>query len=111
MADRIYCPLEKYAEAWVALPEEWLGEHLLKRDAAIRAAAKHKNNEITLAAISLSIADGWGGIPGLEGKDPAKWEFGKIPIPVLKWLETTVFDNFSEAFKIPKASSSLSPAG
>lgn len=110
-ARRVKCPLPAYKDAWVELPPEWLGEHLLKRDQAVRASLKLNNSEITMAAISLCIVEDWGGIPGLTGKDPAGWDFTKVPLPLLTWLEQAVFDSFKQAFSIPKASSSSPPAG
>ncbi len=111
MSRRIRCLLPQYPNAWVDLPDEWLGEHLQKRDAAVRAASRFNDGRITIAAISLCLADDWGGILGLEGKNPAKWDFSRMPIVLMVWLEHEVFDDFSKAFTVPKVSSLLLPIG
>jgi len=111
MSRRIQCALPGYEAAWVDLPDEWLGRHLARRDEAVRAASKYRDGKITIAAISLCIVDGWGGIPGLEGRDPAQWDFLLLPIVLIVWLETVVFDDFAKAFTVPKASSAQLPRG
>src|SRR5574341_1138307 len=111
MSRRVQCDLPGYEAAWVDLPDEWLGEHLRRRDEAVRAAVKYRDGKITIAAIALCIVDDWGGIPGLEGKDPAQWDFLKLPIVLMVWLESVVFDDFSKAFTVPKASSPPPPSG
>ena len=111
MSRRIQCTLPGYESAWVDLPDEWLGEHLRRRDEASRAASKYRDGKITIAAISLCIVDDWGGIPGLEGKNPAGWDFLKLPIVLMVWLESVVFDDFSKVFTVPKVYSPLSPTG
>ena len=111
MSRRIQCALPGYESAWVDLPDEWLGAHLARRDEAVRAASKYRDGKITIAAISLCIVDDWGGIPGLEGRDPAQWDFLKLPIVLIVWLESVVFEDFAKAFTVPKASSALSPRG
>ena len=111
MTRRIDCPLPAYPLAWVELPDEWLGAHLLKRDAGIKAAAKFGNDKLVIFAISLCIAEGWAGLPGIEGRDPARWDFERVPLAIITWLEEAVFDDFSRAFVVPKVSSPPPPAG
>jgi hypothetical protein len=111
MSRRFHFPGPQYPAAWVELPDEWLGEHLMKRDAAARAASHFNDGKITIAAISLCLADDWGGIPGLEGRDPTKWDFAKVPILIMVWLEREVFDDFAKAFTVPKVYSPPSPRG
>src|SRR3972149_7800013 len=77
MSRRIQCALPGYEPAWVALPDEWLGAHLARRDEAVRAASKYADGKITIAAISLCIVDDWGGIPGLEGRDARRGGTGE----------------------------------
>jgi hypothetical protein len=103
---KIYCPYPDSADAWVELPPVWLGKHLLRRDAAIKAAERFGNGQITVAAIALCIAEDWGGIPGLEGKSPEAWDFSQVPIGVLVWLQVAVFSDFQKAFTVPKVPSS-----
>ena len=111
MSRRSQCALPGYESAWVDLPDEWLGEHLRRRDEASRSASKYRDGRITIAAISLCIVDDWGGIPGLEGRDPAQWDFLKLPIVMIVWLESVVFEDFAKAFTVPKVYSSPSPTG
>lgn len=103
MSRRLEYPGAEHAGAWVELPDEWRGEHLLRRNQAVAAAAHYQDETITVAAISLAIADGWGGIPGLEGADPAQWNFELVPISLLRWMEAVVWLDFLGAFAVPKA--------
>lgn len=99
---RIDCPIPGYESAYVVLPAEWLGEHLVKRDEVLDALSL-KNATLLRASIALAIADDWGGIPGLEQRnDPAKWELHKTPLTLLLWLVATVYNDFERAFVIPK---------
>lgn len=107
----LYPNQKKFPGAQITVPPEWLGEHLLRRDAAQAAAARFKNDRITVAAVALAILDGWENIPGIEGDDPAAWHFEKVPNAILCWLEVVVWNSFMESFVIPKASASPLPNG
>lgn len=108
---RIDCPFPNYSDAYVILPPEWLGEHQQRHDRTVEAARKYNNARLTFAACSIALADEWGNIPGLQGDDPAQWDFTKVPLSVLRWLEVAVYDDFLKAFIVPKASASPSPNG
>ena len=110
MGRRIDCPLPDLEDAFVVLPDEWLGLHAQRRDQAVREAARYDSNTITLFAISLAIADDWGGIPGLDGK-PENWDFTKVKIPIIAWMNESVLTDFNKAFIVPKNSLSPSPSG
>ena len=99
-----------YPGAYVVLPGEWLGAHLLRRDEAVRATAAFNSESLRNAAIALAVADEWGGVPGITGK-PDEWDLRKTPVPLLMWLEREVFLSFAEAFVVPKASAPPSTAG
>ncbi|MCC6192068.1 MAG: hypothetical protein IT318_23815 [Anaerolineales bacterium] len=100
-----------YPGAYIVLPPEWLGRHLVRRDAARKAALQYGSEQITVAAIALAIIDEWGGIPGIEGPDPVSWDFAAVPIPLLCWLQVAVYQDFVTAFVVPKASSLPSTNG
>ena len=110
MGRRIDCPLPGLEDAFVVLPDEWLGLHAQRRDQAVREAAAYDSNTLTLFAISLAIADDWGGLPGLNGK-PENWDFAQVKIPVIAWVNETVLVDFNKAFIVPKNSLSPSPDG
>ena len=86
MTRRIVYPGPAYS-AWVEIPGEWLGAHLLRRDQALKALEQYRA-DVTLwrASLSLVLADDWGGVRGLEGRDPAQWDLTVTPIAVLEWL-------------------------
>jgi len=111
MTRRIVYPGPAYS-AWVEIPGEWLGAHLLRRDQALKALEQYRA-DVTLwrASLSLVLADDWGGVRGLEGRDPAQWDLTVTPIAVLEWLCESVFDDFARAFVIPKAPSAPSGNG
>ncbi len=108
---RVPCDLPDYPDAFVVLPPEWLGVHFQRRDEAVRAARVYNSNQITLAAIALALADEWGGIPGLGGDDPSKWDLAATPAALLVWLERAVYDDFARVYAVPKAPLPSSPAG
>ena len=111
MTRRIVYPTQPYT-AWVEIPDEWLGAHLLRRDQALKALEPYRA-DITLwrAALSLVLADDWGGVRGLEGRDPAQWDLTITPVAVLEWLCESVFDDFARCFVVPKAPSAPSGNG
>ena len=110
---RVQFPGADYPDAYVILPAEWLGAHLLRRDEAVRAAQAHPhaNATLTVATVALALADEWGGIPGLSGDDPAHWDLTQTPLPLLLWLEVVVWRDFLMTFEVPKNSSAPLPAG
>ena len=99
---RIACPLPDYAETFVVLPGEFLGRHLVRRTAAVAAAAKWADSQIAEAAIALAVVDEFGGVPGAETPEPAAWDLTATPVPVLIWLKTEVYAEFTKAFDVPK---------
>ncbi len=108
---RIVYPGPAYS-AWVEIPDEWLGAHLLRRDQATKALEPYRADAtLWRAALSLVLADNWGGVRGLEGHDPAQWDLTITPVAVLEWLCESVFDDFARAFVVPKAPSAHSGNG
>lgn len=97
--------------AHVTLPAEWLGEHFIIRDRAVAAAEHFGSPTITRACIALCLAVEWGGIPGLEGTDPAGWHLERVPAGLLIWLDRTVVDDFARVYVIPKDSAGPSLNG
>jgi len=102
---RIDCPHPDYRDVYVVLPAEWLGVHAVRRDQAVRAAARHKSDDLTALAIALAIVDDWGGIAGLDGDEPEKWQLDRVPIPVIAWLTDSVMTDFASAYVVPKEQS------
>lgn len=112
MGHRVGCPFSKWPEAWVELPDEWLGRHIGKRDEAVANAIDRGIESSTLIqfAIALALAENWGGIPGLDGP-PEKWDFAQVPAEIIGWLNRVIVGSYDECFQVPKASSSQSPNG
>lgn len=97
-----YTDQATYPGAYVVLPSDWLGEHLMRRDQALEASAAYQSQELKRACVALCLTDSWGGIPGLTGKDPATWDFKKVPVVLLIWLERTVLYDFAKVYLVPK---------
>ncbi len=107
---KLVCPHLDYTHAFIVLPQEWLGEHAIRKDRALQLANEHGSPEISNFAICMSILDDWGNIPGLDEKAPDKWDFNIVPIPIISWVVETVLADFSLAYVVPKALSQPSMA-
>lgn len=101
MSRRIDCPFSQYPDAWLDLPDKWLGEHVQRRDQAIDAAQKYNSEYITRFAVAISLLDDWK-LPGLEG-NPDKWDFLKVELPIIAWVVLEVLNDFGKSFIVPKA--------
>lgn len=100
MPRRIQCPLENYPEAYIELPDTWLGLHAQRRDETIE---KSKGMEATLTtfAVALAILENWS-LPGLDGH-PDKWEFTQLDLPLIAWVIEVAITDFNSCFIVPKA--------
>ncbi len=105
---RIDYPTDSYPEAYVVLPGEWVGHHLQRRNDVLASVPDKTPNEIIQVSVALAVADEWGGIPGISGSDPEKWDFSKTPIALIAWLTSVVLTDFGKALTVPKAPSPLS---
>ncbi len=99
---KLVCPDLDYSHAFIVLPREWLGEHAIRKDRALQLAEEHKSPEISNFAVCMSILDDWGNIPGLDEKEPDKWDFNVVPIRIISWVVETVLADFSLAYIVPK---------
>ena len=109
MGRRVECPLPVYAEAFVILPDEWLGEHAERRDEAVRKG-QELGPTLRQFAVSVALLETWGNIPGLDG-NPEQWDFEKLPLDLIAWISASVTLDFNQCFVVPKVSSSPSPNG
>lgn len=109
MGRRLDCPVSGHTDAYVILPEEWLGKHAMRRDEALRASAEYKNLELTNCAIAMALCEGWENIPGIEGNDPTQWDLAETPLSIIAWLADGVIGDFNKSFVISKNSSEPSP--
>jgi hypothetical protein len=107
MSRRIECPLPQYPDAWIDLPDAWLGEHVQRRDQALEAAQKYGSDYITRFSIAIALLDDWK-LPGLEG-NPEKWDFLKVELQIIAWVVLEVLNDFGKCFIVPKALSSPPP--
>lgn len=86
--------------AFVVLPPRWLGEHAKRRDEAIEAARKYNSETFTSFAVSLALCENWN-LPGLDGK-PEAWDFSKLPLQLIAWVNDEVLSDFGRCFIVPK---------
>ena len=103
-ARKLMCPIKGFEDVSVTLPQHWLGEHCIKRDAAVLASKDYKNIEITNLSVSLHIADSWENIPGVPGQDPKDWALEKTPITIMAWLGEVVLSDFLADYNVQKNS-------
>jgi len=103
---RITCSHPDYLDAYVVLPPEWLGSHAVRRTEVLQALGDRATGapEIANLAVAMSVIDDWGGIPGIEDKDPEKWNLQKTPLYLINWISEAVLEDFGGAFRVPKNS-------
>ena len=107
MSREVTCPLSidraGYNEAWIALPDEWLGRHMIAHDEA-RDAAKEavfsKHVVLVNFSICMALLDDWR-IPDLPA-NVREWDITSVPIPFMIWAANVVFPDYLGAFNVPK---------
>lgn len=109
MTKRYDCPREGYEEFYIELPDEWLGEHVYRHDEAIEKADKELPPTLQSFGVSLALLEDWR-LPGLEG-NPQTWDFNKMPLSVIAWVNGVTLRSYNECFIVPKVSPSLSKNG
>ena len=102
MARRYQCPREGYQECYIDLPDEWLGEHSYRYGEAIEKADKAWSDTLQTFAVSLALLDDWR-LPGLEG-NPESWDFAKLPLSVIGWVNGVTMGSYNQCFIFPKVS-------
>lgn len=113
MSRKVGCPLPEFSEAWIELPDEWLGIHAQRRDEAVsKTEGTPIGQSVTLVqfAVAMSLLENWGGIPALNG-NPEQWDFTLLPLPLIGWINKTVLDDYLTCFEFPKASPPDLPTG
>lgn len=106
---RIDCPFENWPDAWIETPDEWTGEHANKWDEALRLGheAKLPHTWRTFSCATAVLTD-WGNIPGMNG-NPDKWDFVKMKLPIVAWINDVLTTEYGRNFVIPKKKQSSSP--
>jgi len=101
---KVFCPHPDYKKAYIVLPKEWTGDHIIRRNAILVQIVDQevRQSEAINAAIAIVLVDDWGGIQGMESKDPGEWDLRKVPLPVLAWLSDVVLNDFLSSFSVPK---------
>ena len=99
---RLYCQIPDLKEAWIELPEVWLGKHAQRRDQAIEAAEKYKSNTLTEFAVAMALLDNWN-LPGLAG-NPDAWDFTLLDLRLMAWVRNETLQSFGRCFIVPKGS-------
>jgi len=64
MAKRVECPLTEFPDAWIDLPDTWLGRHAQRRDEVIEKSPKDMGITLMSFAVSLALLENWN-LPGL----------------------------------------------
>lgn len=104
MPRRFGCPLPRFPDAWIDLPDLWLGQHAQRRDDAVEQA-QEKGFGTTLLnfAVAIALLDDWN-LPGLGG-NPEKWDFTQLDLGLINWVINTTIGDFNKCFEVPKVSS------
>ncbi len=104
MSQRLDSPIPQHADAWIELPDEWLGKHATRRDEAVESANEQGlSGTLGNFAVSLALLDNWS-LPGLNG--PAdKWDFEKLPLSIITWVNGATITPFLAASSFPLLSS------
>lgn len=110
MSRIIPCPIPGYdkidpergPEYWIALPDEWIGLHSVKRAAASEALIKRgvTDGVIQEFAIAIALLDDWQ-LPGVSGNRDA-WNLEAIGLSVIGWVKDTVLTEFLACFDVKK---------
>lgn len=94
MTKKIDCPYG----GWIELPDEWLGEHLLRRDQVL--AKTSTTGIVKNFTLAIALLENWD-LPGLTGK-PDKWDVAKLPAAIIVWVASVVTADFAQVFEVPK---------
>lgn len=109
---RIYCPVAGFctrddagrfvsSDWWIERPAEWMGEHALVRDRAVKSAGDQLGtSDLLTFSVSLALAHDWR-LPGLEG-NPDKWDFSQLNLRIITWVNHVIFEDFQRCYQIPK---------
>lgn len=107
---RIDSPFADYPNAFIELPDRWLGRHATRYAEAIEASKRERlTGRVLDFSVSLALLDNWS-LPGLTGP-PDKWDFQQLPLEVIEWVAQSVLVAFNAVRVIPKNSLPLSPIG
>ena len=102
MGRRFECPFSEYPDAWIELPDVWLGRHAQRRDQAVEAARRYNSETMTAFAAAMALLENWR-LPGLEG-NPEHWDFSALDLRLIAWVSQVVLGDFAKAWEIPKNS-------
>ena len=104
MSVRVQCPLPEFPDAWIDLPDTWLGKHAQRRDETIEKSPAKWGVTLISFAVSMALLDDWS-LPGIEG-NKEKWDFEVIELGIIGWVNSIVLTEFQACFEVPKVSSS-----
>lgn len=107
---RIDCPYPEFPDAWIEVPDQWLGKHATKRDTAASIARDNKlTSTETNFAISAALLEDWGNIPGMNG-NPDNWKFDEMSLSLIWWITEAVTIPYNMCFIVPKKKPKSLPA-
>ena len=108
MPRRIDCPYPDI-EAFIELPDIWLGIHADRRDETIDKIGDQYGRTLQTFGISLALLDDWL-LPGLNG-NPEKWDFKELDLKMIAWVSSYVMGDFLKCWAVPKESPPQLQAG
>jgi len=93
---------------WLDVPDTFLGLHATRYDQA-NDQAEGQGRTLKTFACAVSLLDDWN-IPALSGP-PEKWDFERLELSLILWVNQTVIGRYMECYKVPKNYSAPSPNG
>lgn len=106
---RFDCPYPDL-DAWIELPDIWLGKHAYRRDEVVRECNDKKLPQThTNFAVAMALLEEWN-IPGLNG-NPERWDFQELDLRLVGWINHVALTDYGLCFTLPKVLSSPSLDG
>lgn len=107
---RLDCPWPEHSDAWIEVPDEWLGSHSTTFHHAIETADKLALvGLVRRFAISVPMLVNYH-FPKLGGNFDA-WDWDDPPTKLMAWVVAKTLGSYEACFIIPKVSSSPSLNG
>ena len=86
---------------FIAIAEECTGHHAVRHNAALQKGLEAGARGVQLDfMISAALLDDWN-LPGMNG-NPEAWDFSKIKLGVIGWINHTVLSEYNACFDSKK---------
>ena len=110
MSRLIPCNLPGFTDAWVKLPDRWIGDHANRRDVALaKATEAGLGQTLSNFSVAMALLDNWR-LPGIEG-NPEKWDFSQLDWGLIAWVIEVVVNPFLARYELAQRYSILSLNG